>query len=55
MAQKEAQDAKKQVKKLEAALEHEKQLKTEVTLTRIAAFLILCCTGYQQAGTSVVQ
>ena len=31
-AQKEAQDAKNQVKKLEAALEHEKQLKTEVTL-----------------------
>jgi len=30
VAQKSAQDAKNQVKKLEQALEHEKQLKTEV-------------------------
>ena len=34
MAQKEAQDAKSQLKKLEIALEHEKQLKTEVGFVR---------------------
>ena len=48
MAQKEAQGAKNQVKKLEAALEHEKQLKTEVNLTgpaELPTFLILP-TGY---------
>ena len=44
MAEKEAQDAKKQVKKLEAALEHEKQVKTEVTLTGIAH--VLPCIPY---------
>ena len=35
MAQKEALDAKKQLKKLETALEHEKQLKTEVGLLEV--------------------
>lgn len=35
VAQKSAQDAKKQVNKLEQALEHEKQLKTEVIPTRL--------------------
>lgn len=35
VAQKEAVDAKNQLKKLETALEHEKQLKTEVNLRNV--------------------
>lgn len=54
MAQKEAQDAKNQVKKMEAALEHEKQLKTEVTLTGIHSKLP--CIPYPiQAINKLVQ
>ena len=36
MAQKEAVDAKSQLKKLETPLEHEKQLKTEVDLRNVS-------------------
>lgn len=44
-SQKVVQVANNQVKKLEQALEHEKQLKTEVSCTRIFVLIFIVISG----------